>query len=119
MRTRVLLLEDDESSATSVVNGLGKLGCEVTCLAETDGFGGGRVVAWAAANLFDLILLAADPPAMSGLAICDRLKRDPRTQSVQVVVFSAAVEALEAHMQLWTHADAYVGKPVDVAELMT
>jgi CheY-like chemotaxis protein len=119
MRTRVLLLDDDEVSATLVVNGLGKLGCEVTCLAETDGFGGGRVVAWAAASLFDLILLAADPPALSGLAICDRLKRDPRTQSVQVVVISAAVPALEAHMRLWTHADAYVAKPVDVDELMS
>src|ERR1700722_18973053 len=112
MGSKVLLFEEDATAAAELQAALEKLGCEVTLLTE-DAFGGGWVIAMAAKVAFDLILVAADPPEMNGLGVCDRIKQDPRTQSVPVILLSTDVDALEAHKQQSTRADGYVRKPVD------
>jgi DNA-binding response OmpR family regulator len=116
MGSKVLLFDEDEAAAGELQAALAKLGCDVTLLTE-DAFGGGWTVALAVKEGFDVILVAADPPAMSGLGVCDRLKQDERTRSVPVLMLGADVDAFEAHKQLPTHADDYIGRPADSTEL--
>jgi PAS domain S-box-containing protein len=67
----------------------------------------------------DLILLDLHLPGMSGDAVLERLKDDPRTQDIPVVVVSADATEKRIEALLAGGASAYITKPLDIKRFIT
>jgi CheY-like chemotaxis protein len=74
---------------------------------------GQAVLARAAAEPFDGILLDAMMPGLDGYETCRRLKDDPRTASVPVVFLTAKSQAAEVRRALDAGALACLTKPFE------
>lgn len=66
----------------------------------------------------DLILLDVMMPRMDGLEVARRLKADPSTKGIPVVLLSAKAQSTDVQGGLEAGADAYVTKPFDPLELL-
>ena len=63
----------------------------------------------------DLVLMDIQMPGTDGLALTQRLKRDPATRSIVVVAFTAyAMKGDEARLR-GAGCDGYIAKPIQVA----
>lgn len=72
-----------------------------------------EAVAWSP----DVILLDIMMPDMDGYEVCERLKADPRTAHIPVVMITALVDPAERVRGLEAGADDFLSKPVDDATL--
>lgn len=59
----------------------------------------------------DLILLDLMLPDISGLSICEQLRRDPRTAHTPIIIVSARGEEADVVQGLEKGADDYIAKP--------
>lgn len=59
----------------------------------------------------DLLLLDVILPGVSGLDVLRRIRGDPRTRSMRVVLFSALGPDVEMMLKPSEAADGYLGKP--------
>jgi DNA-binding response OmpR family regulator len=59
----------------------------------------------------DLILLDAVMPGIHGLDVCRTLKRNPKTQMIPVIIFSALGTGVDMMLDDQDKADAYISKP--------
>lgn len=66
----------------------------------------------------DLIVLDWMLPNVSGIEICRRVKADPHTRQIPIIMLSARSEEVDRVRGLETGADDYVVKPYSVVELM-
>lgn len=66
----------------------------------------------------DVILLDADLPGADGPAICARLKADPVTRNIPVVIVTAAQDRTAKLRALSAGADDFLIRPIDEAALM-
>jgi putative two-component system response regulator len=66
----------------------------------------------------DLIFLDIMMPEMDGYEVCKRLKEDPLTQHIPVVMVTALAERESRIKGLSTGANDFLAKPVDATELM-
>ena len=66
----------------------------------------------------DLVLLDVMLPEMDGLEVCRRLRRDPRTQAVPIVMLTARGDEVDRVLGLELGADDYVVKPFSPRELV-
>ena len=66
----------------------------------------------------DLMLLDLHLPDMSGLEVLRRLREDPRTAGIPVVVVSADATTASVEELRTAGADAYLTKPLDVDEFL-
>jgi len=66
----------------------------------------------------DLILLDLMLPDVSGTEVCRRLKQEPRTRQVPIIMLTAKGEEIDRVIGLEVGADDYVVKPFSVRELM-
>ena len=71
------------------------------------------------ANHPDLILLDIMMPRMSGFGVCEKLKKDPATRDIQILMVTALKElgAIERATDCGT--DDFISKPVNKFELLT
>ena len=66
----------------------------------------------------DLVLLDLMLPGINGLEVCRRLRANPRTAAVPIIMLTAKGEETDAVIGLAQGADDYVRKPFGVKELM-
>ena len=66
----------------------------------------------------DLILLDLMLPGIGGLEVCRRLRANPRTTGIPIIMLTAKGEETDAVIGLAQGADDYVRKPFGVKELM-
>lgn len=66
----------------------------------------------------DLIVLDWMLPNVSGIEVCRRIKADPATRAIPIIMLSARSEETDRVRGLETGADDYVVKPYSVVELM-
>jgi two-component system cell cycle response regulator len=66
----------------------------------------------------DLILLDVMMPNMDGYEACRRLKADPETQHIPIVMVTALAEASERLQALEAGADDFLTKPVEYDTLL-
>jgi len=66
----------------------------------------------------DLVVLDIVMPRMNGYEVCRRLKSDPKTQSVPVVMCSSKGEEFDRYWGMKQGADAYIAKPFQPTELV-
>ena len=67
----------------------------------------------------DLILLDIMMPRMSGFQVCRKLKSDPKTRDIQILMVTALNELGDIEQASECGTDDFVSKPVNKFELMT
>lgn len=66
----------------------------------------------------DIVILDIVMPRMNGYELCRRLKSDPITQAVPVVMCSSKGEEFDRYWGIKQGADAYIAKPFQPTELV-
>ncbi len=66
----------------------------------------------------DVVLLDVMMPRMDGFEVCRRLKKDPRTAHVPVLIVTALSERMERLMGIAAGANDFLSKPVDLQEVI-
>lgn len=72
-----------------------------------------------AAHNPDLILLDVMMPRMSGFQVCQKLKADPKTKDIQILMVTALHELGDIERASECGTDDFVSKPVNKVELQT
>ncbi len=116
----VVLVEDSDEDAELALRGLRrqKLGSTVHRLADgaaaLDFFFAGEPMPVAKVVLLDLKL-----PKVHGLEVLRRLKSDPRTQPIPVIILTSSKEDRDLAEAYKLGANSYVVKPVDFDKFMS
>jgi CheY-like chemotaxis protein len=114
MRKRTILLADDDEQIRKLVGVT--LGSETfTILHAGDGE---ESLETARAEKPDLILLDINMPRMSGLEVCRRIKSDPATADVKVVMLTASGSEEDRANAFAASADEYIVKPFSPIALL-
>ena len=102
----VLVVDDEEDLLELVRYNLAREGYVVT------GVGTGEDALKAARKQpFDLIVLDLMLPAVDGLEVCRRLKSDPKTRDIPIIMLTAKSEESDMVAGLERGADDYISKP--------
>jgi len=67
----------------------------------------------------DLILLDVMMPRMSGFQVCRKIKSDPKTRDIQVLMVTALNELGDIEQASECGTDDFVSKPINKFELLT
>jgi len=70
-------------------------------------------------NCPDVLVLDVVMPRMNGYELCRKLKADPKTEKVLVVMCSTKGEEFDKYWGMRQGADAYITKPFQPAELIS
>ncbi len=105
-KPHVLVVDDEENIRELVGYNLAREGFRATCVAS-----GEEALAAAGRGGWDLVLLDLMLPGADGLEVCRRLKADPRTRTIPVVMLTAKGEDADVVAGLELGADDYVTKP--------
>jgi DNA-binding response OmpR family regulator len=112
--TKILVVEDDQDIRALLVDSLLDLGYDVVEAAD-----GGAGFQRAVAEPPDIILLDVMMPVMDGFEVLGKLKSNPTTSSVPVIMVSARGQELDINTAMRTGAWGYLVKPWDFADLET
>ena len=104
----VLVVEDDQGIADSLVRGLTRAGYAVRCA-------GTGAEALAARPVPDVVLLDLGLPDLDGVEVCGRLRRQ---SDAAIIVVTARGEVADRVAALDEGADDYLVKPFGLAELL-
>ncbi|SPF33342.1 Response regulator receiver domain [Candidatus Sulfopaludibacter sp. SbA4] len=110
---KLLLAEDDEFSRDMLVRRLERSGYET--LAAPDGR-----EAWRLARLHrpDLILMDLDMPVMDGRTAIRKLKSDPLTSPIPIIVLTAHTSVEDVAGAVGAGCQAYEAKPIVFRRLL-
>ncbi|HSR66692.1 MAG TPA: response regulator [Acidobacteriota bacterium] len=112
-REKVVVIEDENDILEMIQYNLKREGYSV--LTSTNGEEGLEV---ARRENPDVVLLDLMLPGRDGIEVCKRLKSDPLTRSIPVIMVTAKGEESEVVLGLGVGADDYVTKPFSPKELM-
>jgi len=110
----VLIVEDDQPSLELLQAYLEDVNCE-TVLAH-DGLEALEIIG---KKTPDLVLLDIMMPKMSGFEVCKRIKNDPKTSDVPVIMVTALSEFGDIERGIDSGTDDFISKPVNKLELVT
>jgi two-component system alkaline phosphatase synthesis response regulator PhoP len=82
-------------------------------------FDGAEALKQVEAHHPDLILLDVMMPQISGFQVCKRLKSDPATRDIQILMVTALNELGDIEQATECGTDDFVSKPVNKFELLT
>lgn len=105
-KSKILVIEDEEAIQELLRYNLTKEGYEASCVAH-----GEEGLKRAKSESPDLILLDLMLPGIDGLEVCRRLKSDPQTEQIKVLMLTAKGEEADIVVGLEMGADDYVVKP--------
>jgi phosphate regulon transcriptional regulator PhoB len=113
MGARVLIVEDEPDIRDLLAFHLEREGYHVTRSRS-----GADALRQVRARPPDLILLDLMLPELGGLDVCRRLRQDPRTASVPIVMLTARGEEVDRILGLELGADDYIVKPFSPKEVV-
>lgn len=108
--SKTILAVDDDPATLTVVDEALTLSHHLVLRAEN----GERALALARQHHPDLILLDIMMPGIDGLEVCRRLRRDPVTASIPIMMLTALDGTVDEVLGLENGADDYLAKPFDV-----
>ena len=113
MSTKILIVDDEEHIRTLLAYNL--TAHEYDCVfAET----GVEAIHMAELEMPHLILLDWMMPEMNGTAVCKRLKKNPQTANIPVIMITARSEENDKIKGLDSGADDYITKPFSPNEML-
>ncbi len=109
-----ILIADDEQPLRMLVRAtLGENDYQV--LEATDG---NQALALAQAEHPDVLLLDVSMPGLSGFEVCEKLKSNPETNHIKVVMLTAWAQQSNREQGLAAGADHYLIKPFSPLDLL-
>jgi PleD family two-component response regulator len=109
---RVLIADDNPQGAELLEAYLGDSGYELRTAAD-----GEQTLRQVAAWQPDLILLDIMMPRLSGFEVCKRLRADPATRDVAVLMVTALDQPSDMERAVEVGADDFLTKPINKSEL--
>jgi two-component system, OmpR family, alkaline phosphatase synthesis response regulator PhoP len=113
MDSKVLIIEDDPATTRLVDYSLRHHGYQV--IAAANGLEGIRK---AQSEHPDLVILDVMLPGMDGFEICHRLRTEPTTSKIKILMFSAKTQDADRETGMKVGADDYLTKPAAPAEIV-
>lgn len=110
----ILLVDDNEQNLELLLAYLEELNCELRTATD-----GAEALDQVAKRRPDLILLDVMMPRMSGFQACAKIKQDPTTSDIPIVMVTALNEVSDAERAVESGADGFIVKPVNKVELVT
>lgn len=115
MQQNILIVEDDADIAEGLHYNLKREGYRPTIAESAEK---GLRIALDEKTTPSLILLDLMLPGMSGMELCRRLRREPTTESIPVIMLTAKAAEAEKIAGLEIGADDYIVKPFSVKEVV-
>ncbi|WP_013323443.1 response regulator transcription factor [Gloeothece verrucosa] len=109
----VLLVEDSQVQREMISNLLRDYGLNVSIACD-----GVEALEFIETFNPDLVVLDIVMPRMNGYEVCRRLKSDPKTKHLPVVLCSSKGEEFDRYWGMKQGADAYIAKPFQPVELL-
>lgn len=113
MDKKILVIEDDPATTRLVDYSLRHHGYQV--ITSSNGLEGIRK---AQSESPDLIILDVMLPGIDGFEICNRLRADPATAKIKILMFSAKTQETDRQTGIRVGADDYLTKPAAPAEIV-
>ena len=113
----ILIVDDNAQNVELLQAYLEVLPC--TIRTAGDGLDAIRMIEGSGESTPDLILLDVMMPKMSGFEVCRRIKEDPATQSIPVMMVTALNELGDIERGVECGTDDFLSKPVNKLELIT
>lgn len=110
---RILCVEDNDDNAFMLHRRLSRAGFDVKV--ATNGKEG---VEWAKTLLPDLIVMDLNLPGLNGWEATRRLKADPETKHIPIVILSAQYSTAGRDEAIAAGCDGYEVKPTDFPKLL-
>lgn len=110
---RVLIADDNAPNADLLEAHLNGTGYETKIV-----FNGEDTLAAARSWKPDLILLDVMMPKLSGFEVCRRLRADPATRDIAVLMVTALDQANDVEMAVESGTDDFITKPINKTELV-
>ena len=111
-RVKILAVDDEKSTIDALRISLESENYEVL-----EAYTGDGAIKKAGSVPLDLILLDIMLPDITGYEICNRLKKNPNTRSVPIIMLTGMSSASDKMAGLDMGADDYITKPFDQNEL--
>ena len=113
MASRVLIVEDERDIRDLVLFHLEREGFQVSSASS-----GEEALRQVRHTSPDLVLLDLMLPAMGGLEVCRKLRQDPATVALPIVMLTAKGDEVDRVLGLELGADDYIVKPFSPKELL-
>ncbi|NDJ59856.1 MAG: response regulator [Chloroflexi bacterium] len=110
---RVLIADDNSNSRQLLTDIVDSMGLEVVSAAN-----GPEAVQQAQSAAPDLLILDVNMPGMSGFEVCAKLKSDPETSQIPILMLTALGDVENRVQGLKLGADDYLTKPFNPRELI-
>jgi len=114
MKAKILIVEDDLDSLKLIGLILQSKGYQVIAAQN-----GQQALEKASNEMPDLVILDIMMPGMSGYEVCKRMRADPQTAAIPVIMFTAKTSVEDKVAGFEAGADEYLTKPIHPAELVT
>lgn len=113
MARRILIVDDDRELANAERTILEAEGYEVLCASD-----GASALDLLSHQTVDLVLLDVSMPHMDGHEVCQRLRQNPDTARLNILMVTARGSVEEMVTGLDVGADDYLSKPFEVPEFL-
>jgi two-component system, OmpR family, alkaline phosphatase synthesis response regulator PhoP len=111
---RILIADDNTQNRELLEAYLADDGHEILMAAD-----GRQTVDVATEKQPDLVLLDIMMPKLSGYEVCEKLKADPRTKNIPILMVTALRDMADIEKAVAAGADDFLSKPVHRIELKT
>ena len=110
---KILIADDNEANCELLEAYLASVECEVQVAVD-----GQDALDKVAEFAPDLILLDVMMPKLSGFEVCEKLKQDPATRRIMVLMVTALNERGDIERAVQSGTDDFLSKPVNQVELI-
>jgi two-component system, OmpR family, alkaline phosphatase synthesis response regulator PhoP len=112
-KNRILIADDNEPNRELLEVYLSDIDCEIEHAAD-----GQETLAQVKSFRPDLILLDVMMPKLSGFEVCQKLKADPASRKIMILMVTALNEAGDIERAVQAGTDDFLSKPVNKTELI-
>jgi CheY-like chemotaxis protein len=111
-RSRILIADDNPTNVELMEVYLADLDCELAVAVD-----GNDTLAKVASFQPDVILLDVMMPKLSGFEVCQKLKSNPATRNIMILMVTALNELGDIERAVKAGTDDFLSKPVNKIEL--
>lgn len=111
-RSRILIADDNPTNVELMEVYLADLDCDLAVAVD-----GPDTLAKVASFQPDVILLDVMMPKLSGFEVCQKLKSDPATRNIMILMVTALNELGDIERAVKAGTDDFLSKPVNKIEL--